>query len=113
MLALLHLNTFQMLAINKPSCRTESLSVPLKQFLTPQKRKSTILQLHDDPIQHGQHGSDIQKHQDDWLTEEDNMHVTQHQPQTENMFGNRICAALDSGHIIILHFVHVFFESQV
>lgn len=47
--------------------------------LTPQKRKSTILQLHDDPVQHRQHGSDIQEHQDDWLTEEADrsMHVMQ------------------------------------
>lgn len=36
-------------------------------FLTPQKWEGAILQLHDNSVQHWQHGGDVQQDQDDWL----------------------------------------------
>lgn len=36
-------------------------------ILTPQQREGAVLQLHDDSVQHGQHGRDVQQDQDDGL----------------------------------------------
>lgn len=39
-------------------------------MITFQKRESTVLQLHDNTIQDGQHGRNVQKEQHDGLAEE-------------------------------------------
>lgn len=40
---------------------------PPQGLLTPQEREGAVLQLHHDPVQHRQHGGDVQQHQDDGL----------------------------------------------
>lgn len=39
-------------------------------MITSQKWEGAVLQLHDNTFQDWQHGSDVQKDQDDWLPEE-------------------------------------------
>lgn len=41
-------------------------------WLTPQQWEGAVLQLHDDSIQHWQHGRDVQQDQDDWLKNKKN-----------------------------------------
>lgn len=38
-------------------------------MVTSQKWEGTVLQLHDNTLQDWQHGRNVQKEQDDWLTE--------------------------------------------